>query len=256
MLKNCIALCATAAVICCAAWPAAAEMSAGQRQEIEQVVRDYLLANPEVIEEAYSALQDKRKQDAAVAQTKAISESAEQIFNSPHQMVLGNPQGSITVVEFFDYNCGYCKRAVADLSALIKANPDLRVVMKEFPILSQGSLDAARVSVAVKDTAPERYFEFHQALFSRPGEATSGKALDVAGEIGLDREALKERAEGNGVMGNLQEVHELASRLGISGTPAYVIGTEMIPGAVGFDTLQEKVTAMRECGETSCQEMP
>ena len=246
------ALCALAVAACLAAPPAQAEMTAQQRQEVEGVVRDYLLANPEVIEQAFSALQEKRKQDAQVAQTKAIDDSAELIFNSPHQMVLGNPQGSITLVEFFDYNCGYCKRAVPDMTALIEANPDLRIVMKEFPILSQGSLDAARVSVAVKDTAPEKYLEFHEALFSRPGEATSGKALDVAREIGLDSEALKARAEGNGVMGNLQEVQELASRLGISGTPAYVIGKEVIPGAVGFDALQEKVAAMRECGETSC----
>jgi protein-disulfide isomerase len=252
MPKLRLSLCAILAALVLGTAPAAAQMTPEQRGEVEQVVRDYLLANPEIIEEAYGALQEKRKQEASLSQGQAIGESAEKIFNSPHQVVLGNPQGPITLVEFFDYNCGYCKRAVADMTALIAANPDVRVVIKEFPILSQSSFDAARVSVAVKDEAPERYLDFHQALFSRPGEATGEKALDVAREIGLDSDALKARAAGNGVMGNLQEVHELATRLGISGTPAYVIGKEVIPGAVGFDTLQEKVTAMRECGETSC----
>jgi protein-disulfide isomerase len=138
------------------------------------------------------------------------------------------------------------------MTALIAANPDLRVVMKEFPILSEGSLEAARVSVAVKETAPEKYLQFHQALFSRPGEANSGKALDVARQVGLDADALKARAEGNGVLGDLQEVQDLARQLGISGTPAYIMGAEMIPGAIGFDALQEKVAAMRQCGATSC----
>lgn len=245
-------LCAVFAAVCMNAAPASAEMATEQRLEVEQVVRDYLLANPEIIEQAYAALQEKRKLESLAAQGKMIEEGAERIFNSPHQMVLGNPQGSITLVEFFDYNCGYCKRAVTDMTALIDANPDLRIVMKEYPILSEGSLEAARVSVAIKDSAPEKYLAFHQALFSRPGEATSGKALDVAREVGLDADALKARAEGNGVLGNLQEVQELAGQLGISGTPAYVIGKEVIPGAVGFDALQEKVASMRQCGETSC----
>ena len=164
---------------------------------------------------------------------------------SDHQMVLGNPEGAVTMVEFFDYNCGYCKRALTDMTALLAANPDLRVVLKEFPILSEGSAEAARISVAVKDIAPDRYLDFHQALLSSPGAADAAKALEVAGDLGLDAEALKEAAAAESVEQNLQEVHELAGLLGISGTPSYVIGTELVPGAIGYDGLQSKVAAAR-----------
>jgi protein-disulfide isomerase len=231
---------------------ARAETSAAQKREIEKIVRDYLLANPEVIEEAITQLRKKREAETAAAQTKIIEENRALIFESAHQMVLGNPKGTVTLVEFFDYNCGYCKRAFSDMTALIDANPDLRVVIKEFPILSEGSVEAARLSVAVKNAAPQSYMKFHEELFSRPGQAGAAKALEIAGDIGLDAEALKTAAAAPDVTANLKEVQTLAGMLSISGTPSYVIGTELIPGAAGFDTLQEKVTAMRNCGAPVC----
>jgi protein-disulfide isomerase len=229
-----------------------AETTAAEKQEIEQIVRDYLLAHPELIEEAITLLRQKREEEAAAAQVKAIQENGAEIFDSTYQAVLGNPEGKITLVEFFDYNCGYCKRAVDDMNALLAANPDLRMVMKEFPILSEGSVEAARVSVAVKDSAPESYLKFHQELFSRPGQANGAKALEVAQDLGLDAKALQEAANAADVTGNLQEVQQLAELLGISGTPSYVIGTELVPGAAGYDALQEKVAAMRQCGAATC----
>ncbi|MGH6923381.1 MAG: DsbA family protein [Propylenella sp.] len=235
-----------------AAAPLRAEMTPEQRKEFEQVIREYLLANPELLEEAITVLRERREKEAALAQTKTIEESGELIFNSQNQMVLGNPAGAVTLVEFFDYNCGYCKRAVSDMTALIDANADLRVVMKEFPILSEGSMQAARISVAVKDIAPERYLQFHAELFSRPGQADATKALEVARDLGLDAEALKKASEASAVSANIEEVRGLATSLGISGTPSYVIGKEIVPGAIGFDGLQEKVAAMRNCGATLC----
>ena len=227
-------------------------MDAAQKEEIGQIVREYLLANPEVLEEAAQALQQKRDQETAAAQKKAIEDEAATIFNSENQMVLGNPDGAVTLVEFFDYNCAYCRRAVSDMTALLDANPDLRMVMKEFPILSDGSVEAARISVAVRELAPEKYLDFHQELFARPGQASATKALEVATDLGLDTEALKTSAKAANVTDALQEVHKLASDLGISGTPSYVIGKEIVPGAIGFDGLQAKVTAVRQCGATVC----
>ena len=232
--------------------PAGAETTAAEKQEIERIVRDYLLAHPELIEEAITLLRQKREQEAAAAQVRAIEENGAQIFDSAHQMVLGNPEGKITLVEFFDYNCGYCKRAVSDMNALLEANPDLRIVMKEFPILSEGSVEAARVSIAVKDKAPQSYLKFHQELFNRPGQVTGAKALEVAKDLGLDPTALQAAVNTDDVTGNLQEVQKLAELLGISGTPSYVIGKELVPGAAGYDALQEKVAAMRQCGEATC----
>lgn len=243
---------AALAALAFVAAPARAEMTPDQRQEIEQVIHDYLLKNPEVLEDAINVLRDRRQQQAAEAQTQAIEQSKALIYDSPNQMVLGNPKGSVTLVEFFDYNCGYCRRAVSDMTALLDANPELRVVMKEFPILTDGSTGAARISIAVKDLAPGSYLKFHQELFSRPGEANEEKALEVAKDIGLDVDALKKAAAGSDVTASLAEVHQLATTLGISGTPSYVIGDELVPGAIGYDGLQEKVTAMSQCGKTMC----
>lgn len=243
---------AVLAASCFAASPASAEMGAQEKQEIEQIVRDYLLANPQVIEEAITLLRQNREAEAATAQTRIIKDSGGLIFRSEHQMVLGNPDGAIKLVEFFDYNCAYCKRAHSDMTALIAANPDLAIIMKEFPILSEGSVEAARLSVAVKDAAPESYMKFHEELLTRPGEANSAKALEIARELSLDTAALTSAANAPEVTANLQEVQQIANLLGISGTPSYVIGTELVPGAAGYDVLQEKVTAMRECGAATC----
>jgi protein-disulfide isomerase len=240
------------AAMCLGSMPAGAETSPEERHEIERIVRDYLLANPEIIEQAVTALRAKREAEQTAAQARALEENRELIFDSDHQMVLGNPEGAITLVEFFDYNCGYCRRAVSDMTALIEANPDLRVVMKEFPILSENSVAAARLSVAVKDLAPQHYLTFHQELFTRPGEASAEKALEIARELGIDTAALQAAAASPEVTENLEEVQMLANRLGISGTPSYVLGSELVPGAAGYDALQEKVTAMRECGKTAC----
>ena len=252
MFKLHSVLTAALAALCLISTPARAETSPQERQEIERIVREYLLANPEIIEEAVNALRAKREAEQVAAAAKALEENRELIFDSPHQMVLGNPEGAITLVEFFDYNCGYCRRAVSDMLALIESNPDLRMVMKEFPILSEGSVAAARLSVAVKEQAPERYLEFHQELFTRPGEATADKALEIARDLGMDVAALQAAAAGGAVTENLQEVQMLANKLGITGTPSYVVGSELVPGAAGYDALQEKVAAMRECGKTLC----
>ncbi len=241
-----------AAALAIAALPVSAEPSPQEKADIEAVVKDYILANPEIIGEALIALQARREEEQKAKQTAAIARLTEKLQNSPHQAVLGNPKGTVTLVEFFDYNCGYCRRALPDMTALIKANPDLRVILKELPILSEGSVEAARVSVAVKDLAPESYGDFHAALFEKPGQANAAKALAVAAELGLDAAALEAAGNKPGVTENFVEAQQLAQALGISGTPSYVIGGEVVPGAAGFDALQAKVAAVRSCGAATC----
>lgn len=215
-------------------------------------VRDYLLANPEVVEEAMAALDRKREAAARAQQASAIESRGELIFNSRNQAVIGNPDGAITLVEFFDYNCSYCKRAEPDMMALIEANPDLRFVLKEFPILSPGSVEAARVSVAVKDLAPEAFLEFHRQLLTAPGAADGKKALSIATALGLDSAALVKAANTAEVTENLTEAQQLAVDLGISGTPSYVIADAVVPGARGYDALQGLINSVRKCGATAC----
>lgn len=229
--------------------PVEAETTAEEKQEIERIVRDYILSHPEIIEEALIALEEKRREEQAAQQQAAIAELKDQIFDSPHQAVLGNPQGEVTLVEFFDYNCGYCRRALNDMLALMESNADLRMVMKEFPILSQGSLEAARISIAVNELAPDKYLEFHRDMFARPGEADRQKALTVARGLGLDPAELETAAARPEVDEALAEVRSLAAALGVNGTPSYVVRGETVFGAVGFDRLQEKVVEARKCGD-------
>ncbi len=235
-----------------AALPARAEMTEAEKEEIGKVIREYLLTNPEVLEEAITVLRLKREQEEALARASAIEDYGDRIFDSEHQIVLGNPDGAITLVEFFDYNCGYCRRALSDMTALLQTNDDLRIVLKEFPILSEGSVEAARIGVAVSELAPERYLDFHIEVFTRPGEANAAKALEVARDLGLDADAVEAAASKSSITEGITEVREIADALGISGTPSYVIGKEIIPGAIGFDGLQQRVAAMRECGLTVC----
>ncbi len=150
-----------------------ADISDSQRTEIEGVIRNYLIANPEIIRDAINELQRKEDDAARVAQSKVITDNAETLFNSANEVVLGNPKGDVTLVEFFDYNCAYCRRAHADMQQLIKDDPNLRVVLKEFPILGDGSVAAAQVAVAVLLTAPEKYAAFHNALITEKGRSTA-----------------------------------------------------------------------------------
>eukprot|EP01037_Dinobryon_pediforme_P023578 gene23578-25070_t len=228
----------------------AAELPDAQRTAIEAVVKSYILEHPEIIEDALNILDKRRSEQAALAQKSMIAEKAAMIYNSPKQVVLGNPKGDVTVVEFFDYNCGYCKQALPDMVNLLKDDQKLRFVLKEFPVLSAGSEEAARVAIAVNRLAPEKYMEFHLKLLGSRGQANKAKALDVAASIGLDR-AKVEAESGNtdAVLDVLSESRTIATGLGLNGTPSYIVGDTVIPGAIGIDRLKEKIAEARQlCG--------
>jgi protein-disulfide isomerase len=220
-------------------------LSDGQISQTEALIRNHLISNPEIISEAFDALQAREAQNELVAQASAIGDNAELIFSSTRHVVLGNPDGDVTLVEFFDYNCGFCKRAMADLQRLLDEDPSLRVVLKEFPVLGEGSVEAARVSVAVNMTAPERYKEFHFALLSERGTVDGNRALAVAEELGLDAGALQALMETDEVREAINEVYEIAGDLNLSGTPTYVTVNEVVVGAVGYETLRSKIAEIR-----------
>jgi protein-disulfide isomerase len=233
------------------AMPAAAlaqSFSTDQRHEIENIVKEYLIAHPEVLQEAQSAL-DKRQQEAQAQKAhEAINKDKATLLNSPHQVVLGNPNGKVTMVEFFDYNCPHCKDAVSDMLTLMKKNPDLRFVLKEFPILAQGSVDAAHVAVAVRmqDPTGEKYLAFHQKLFSTRGMVDQERALAAAKDVGCDMARIEKDMKSPEVQTTIDEDMKLADAIGVDGTPSYVIGDQLIVGAIGFDKLEEKVAALQK----------
>jgi protein-disulfide isomerase len=245
---------ATAAALLMLAFPAAAqEFSAPQKSEIERIVKDYLVSHPEVLQEAIAEL-DKRQAAADLEKAKAaVSSNAETLFNSSRQVVLGNAKGDVTLVEFFDYNCGFCKKAMADMLDLLKDDPKLKIILKEFPVLGPGSVEAAKVAVAVRmqDKTGKKYLDFHQKLLGGRGQADKARALAVAKEVGMDMKRIDTDLASDEVKASIEESLKLAETLGLNGTPSYIVGTDVVVGAVGLDALRVKVSTAR-CGKAMC----
>jgi protein-disulfide isomerase len=234
--------------------PAAAQnISPAQRTEIEAIIKDYLVKNPEVLQEAYGELEKRQAAAEAEKHQSAVKDNAAALFNSKRQVVLGNPQGDVTMVEFFDYNCGYCKRALSDMLEMLKADPKLRVVLKEFPVLGEGSVEAARVAVAARmqDASGRKYLDFHQKLLGNRGSVARAQALAAAKDAGFDMARLEKDMAGEEPKATIEESFKLADALGLSGTPSYVVGPEVVIGAVGLPNLREKVNTAR-CGKPTC----
>jgi protein-disulfide isomerase len=232
--------------------PGNATASADQAR-IEEIIHSYLVLHPEVLQEAIAELEKRQAQAEAEKHREAVKQNAEALFNSPHQVVLGNPRGDVTFVEFFDYNCGYCKRALTDMLELMKTDPQLKVVLKEFPVLGPGSVEAAKIAAAVRmqDKTGKKYLDFHQKLLLSRGQADKARALAAAKDVGLDVARLEKDSESAEVRATIEESLKLAEALGLSGTPSYVVGPNVVVGAVGVDQLRQKVNTAR-CGKAEC----
>jgi protein-disulfide isomerase len=200
-----------------------------QRKAIEGIIKDYLIANPEVMLEIQTALESRMEELQAKRLQAAISAQSEQIFRSPDAPIAGNPKGDITVVEFFDYNCGYCKRAFGDVAKLIDKDKSVKLVLKELPILSKGSEEGTRVALAAK--AQGKYWEVHRALINLRGQVTEQTALAAAEKVGLDMTKLKADMKSDAVSQEIARVRELAQSMGIQGTPHFLVADRAIAGA-------------------------
>jgi protein-disulfide isomerase len=231
----------------------AAEFSAPQRSEIERIVREYLVGNPDVIKDAIVELQRRDKAEEVASREKVLAENADTLLRSAHQGVVGNPNGKITLVEFYDYNCGYCKRSLADVTKLAKENPDLRIVMKNFPVLGPGSVEAAQVEAAVRNQfTGDKFFDFHQRLLNAKGHVGKAQAMAVAKDMGADMSRLDADMRKAEVAQGIAEVMGVAEKLALNGTPSWVLGNEVIVGAVGYDELREKIGNVQKCGKAVC----
>lgn len=251
-----LALAASVAVTLGAAAPASAVDAAftdAQQAALGPMIKDYLMRNPEVLRDVMAALDKKQKQEDEAHRLDVVDNRSSELFDSSFQATIGNPEGKITVVEFFDYNCGYCRKALGDIQALIKSDPKLRVVIKDFPVLGPESLEASQVAVAVRQQLKgDKLFEFHQKLLETKGRVNGARAIQVAKELGADAGRLQKDMASAEVKAALSENRGLGDRLGLSGTPAFVIGEEIIPGAVGVDPIRKTIADVRQCGHASC----
>ena len=197
--------------------------------------REYLLANPEILPEAMDVLQ-RREQTARIEPLRSELETP---FPGA---VLGNPAGTVTLVEFSDYACTYCRQSIADVAALIEGNPDLKVVIREYPILSPESADAARMALAAAQQG--RYAQFHDAMF-RLGPPTAETIEAAANDAKVDLAKARAAIATGAFDTHLQANHALAGQLGISGTPGWVVGDQALNGAVGQQALGAAIEEAR-----------
>jgi protein-disulfide isomerase len=217
-----------------------------QKAALQQLVREVLVSNPEILLEAMNALEAKQQAEAGKASKAAIVANRKAIFEDGVSYVAGNPQGDVTIVEFFDYRCGYCKQVQPSLTALIKEDKNLRVVLKELPVLGPESVVAARAAVAsLEQGKGAKYYDFHNAMMEFRGQISEAEVMRMAGKAGLDTAKLKTDMASPKVEQVLRANLALADALGIQGTPGFVIGEHLVPGAVSLDTLRQLVKEAR-----------
>jgi protein-disulfide isomerase len=217
-----------------------ATVNADQRKQIEAIIKDYLTSNPEILLEMQNALEAKMDKLQAERTAAVIKGNATEIFRPAFSPVVGNAKGDVPVVEFFDYNCGYCKRAFGDVAKLIDKEKQVRFILKELPILSKGSEEASRVALAVKMQG--KYWEFHRAMLESSGQANEASALRTAEKVGVDMARLKKDMASPEIKKEIEETRTLAAKLGIQGTPHFMVGDRIIPGAP--ENLLERMTKL------------
>ena len=225
-----------------------------QKALIEQTVKEYIIAHPEIVQDALLELDKRQKEAESAAVKTALKTEAKAIYDVSAGTVVGNPKGDVTLVEFFDYNCPYCRKAMTTLDALLKSDPKLRIVLRDLPIVHPPeSIEVAKLALAAKNQLPpDKFWDFHKKLFSASRLVGKPQALQVAKEAGLDMARLDKDAESDMVKTALIDSDRLSQILNLRGTPAFVLGDEVIFGAQEEDEMKAQIGAVRQCGRTVC----
>ena len=228
---------------------AVAPFSAEQTQAVETIVERYLLENPELMVRVFQNLEARQQAQRDAQVRDMLAANRDELVDDGRSLVLGNPNGDVTVVEFFDYRCGYCKQAHPTVKALIEADPNVRVVLKEFPILGPNSVIATQAAIASREQG--LYAEFHDALLEHEGNLTEDAVYEIARGLGMDMSKLREDMGAPVVRETIAANMALAQKLAIDGTPTFIIGDALMPGAVGLPALKRAVETART-GCTTC----
>jgi protein-disulfide isomerase len=240
-------ICLAAALLAATPLARAADaVTPAQKSAFEQIIHDYILQHPEVVIEALQSAEDKMKAQGEERARAAVVERRQELLEDPAAPVAGNPKGDVTIVEFFDYRCPYCKQVEPALEALLKEDRQLRIVYKELPILGKDSVYATRAALAARKQA--KYDKFHAAMMAAKGQIDEKIILQVAASTGLDVERLKSDMNASEIDDVIKRNYDLAQALDIHGTPAFVIGGELVPGAIDIATMKQKIAAARKSG--------
>lgn len=222
-------------------------MTDAERAAFNQAVRDYLVANPDVLVESYATLQRQEQAAQADREAKVLAAYHDVIFNDPNSWVGGNPDGDITVVEFIDYRCGYCRKAWQEVDELVNADGNIRFVLKEYPILGEQSLISSRFAIAVKLIhGDDAYRQAHDGLLTLRADATPETLARLAGDMGLDPAPILAKMDSEEVNAIISANHALADKLEINGTPTFVVGDQLVRGYVPLEGMQQIVAEERE----------
>ena len=247
MAHRWISILGALALLAAASPAGATDMSVSpDRQAIEQIIHDYLMAHPEVVIESLRAGDARAKQQAEADTRAQIAKHKDELVHDTKSPESGNPAGDVTIVEFFDYRCPYCKQVEPDLETLLKQDGRIRLVYKEFPILGPESMIATRVSLAALQQSPQKYARLHAALMSSKGQLSQDSVLKAAEAAGLDVGRIKTDMNGPEVDALIKRNYDLAETLNIRGTPAFIVGNEMTPGAVDLPMFKKLVADARK----------
>jgi protein-disulfide isomerase len=232
---------------------AAGELTNEQKEQFGKFIHDYLLSHPEVIKDSVEELDRREKAAETADREKTVTSESSKLFRSPNQAVVGNPDGDVTIVEFFDYNCGYCKQSLANVTKLIESDPKLRVILKDFAILGPDSVEVAEVATAARQQLKgPKFWEFHKKLLGMRGHIGKAQAMAIAKELGADTDQLEKDIKSPATRASLAEVEALAEKLHFSGTPSWVIGQDAYVGGLSYPDMKAKVDNVRKCGKAEC----
>ncbi len=223
------------------ALPAAAQQM--DEAALRALILETIRTNPEIVMEAIEILQTRENEAQAQAAAQALEAQKGALHNDPNAPVMGNPDGDVTIVEFFDYNCGYCRRVFPSVKELIAGDDNIRVVMREWPILGEESVFAARAALASRKQG--KYAEFHDALMANEGRASQANVLSIADDLGMDITQLQADMAGPEVDAHIATSRQLTQALGLNGTPAFVFGDQLVPGAIELNQMQQLIEQLR-----------
>lgn len=230
-------------------------ISPTQKQAIEVIIEEYIINNPEVLVKASQVLQQRQKQAQTDQARKAIRDNAQELLSNSSSPVMGNEQGKVALIEFFDYQCVHCKRMTPAIEALVKENPDLKVIYKEFPIFGGASQYASKAALAARQQGMDKYKAFHQALMAKKDRLNKEIILETAKSVGLNMEKLKEAIDSEAVQKNLDQNMQLAEKMGIRFTPVFVVTANpmkedsqpaYVPGAAAKEALQKLIDKAKQ----------
>ncbi len=220
-------------------------LSDAQKSEVEDIVKDVISENPELLMASLKSMEKKMYEKQMAKAAEGLKNYKKELLEDKNSPVAGAKNAKVTIVEFFDYHCGYCKKVAPTMKRVLEEHDDVRIVFKEFPILSPDSHNAARAALAVYSLKPEKYFDFHQMLMEHRAEYSDATLQDFASKLGIDAEDLQKAMKSDAIEDELKQATDLAQKLGIQGTPAIIVGDELIPGAVEYDALEFRIKAAK-----------